>query len=71
MKLHFLKKKRKILKDLDKLVSSIHEELKNEAISPYQKQSLLDNRNKVEDAKNRLDNFFFFAFPCVQARIYS
>ena len=56
----FKEEKKNIKKDLDKLVSSIHEELKNEAISPYQKQSLLDNRNKVEDAKNRLDAYWLY-----------
>jgi len=50
--------KKDIKKDLDKLAEAIQEELYNEAISPYQKQSLLDNRNKVEDAKNRLDAYW-------------
>ena len=52
--------KKDIKKDLDKLASSIQKELKNEAISPYQKQSLIDNRNKIEDAKNRLDAYWLY-----------
>jgi len=56
----FKNEKKDIKKDLDKLTSSIQEGLKNEAISPYQKQSLLDNRNKVEDAKNRLDAYWLY-----------
>ena len=55
----FYKKEKKDIKnDLDKLAAAISEGLSNEAISPYQKQSLLDNRNKVEDAKNRLDAYW-------------
>ncbi len=56
----FKNEKKDIKKDLDKLASSIQKELNNEAISPYQKQSLLDNRNKVEDAKNRLDAYWLY-----------
>jgi len=56
----FKNEKKDIKKDLDKLASSIQKELKNEAISPYQKQSLLDYRNKVEDAKNRLDAYWLY-----------
>jgi len=56
----FRNEKKNIKKDLDKLVSSIQNELKNEAISPYQKQSLLDNINKVEDAKNRLNAYWLY-----------
>jgi len=56
----FKSEKKDIKKDLDKLASSIQKELKNEAISPYQIQSLLDNRNKVEDAKNRLDAYWLY-----------
>ncbi|MGD9554491.1 MAG: AAA domain-containing protein [Candidatus Altimarinota bacterium] len=56
----FKDEKKTIKKDLDKLASSIQKELENEAISPYQKQSLLDNRNKVEDAKNRLDAYWLY-----------
>ena len=56
----FKEEKKNIKKDLDKLESSIQKELKNEAISPYQKQSLLDNRNKVKDAKNRLDAYWLY-----------
>jgi superfamily I DNA and/or RNA helicase len=52
--------KKDIKKDLDKLASSIQKELQNEAISPYQKQSLIDNRNKVEDAKYRLDAYYLY-----------
>lgn len=50
--------KKDIKKDLEKLSDSIKEGIENESISPYQKQSLLDNRNKVEDAKNRLDAYW-------------
>lgn len=56
----FKNEKKDIKKDLDKLANSIEKELKNEAISPYQKQSLLDNRNKVKDAKNRLDAYWLY-----------
>lgn len=56
----FKEEKKNIKKDLDELASSIQKELKNEAISPYQKQSLIDNRNKVEDAKNRLDAYWLY-----------
>jgi len=56
----FKDEKKDIKNDLDKLANSIQKELKNEAISPYQKQSLLDNRNKVEDAKNRLDAYWLY-----------
>jgi superfamily I DNA and/or RNA helicase len=56
----FKNEKKDIKKDLDKLASSIAKELKNEAISPYQKQSLLDNKNKVEDAKNRLAAYWLY-----------
>lgn len=56
----FKDEKKDIKKDLDKLASSIKKELQNEAISPYQKESLLDNRNKVEDAKNRLDAYWLY-----------
>jgi len=52
--------KKNIKKDLDALSESILNELNNESISPYQKQSLLDNRNKVEDAKNRLDAYWLY-----------
>jgi len=55
----FYKEEKKGIKnDLDKLFSAISKELNNESISPYQKQSLLDNRNKVDDAKNRLDAYW-------------
>ena len=56
----FKEDKKNIKKDLDTLATSIQKELTNEAISPYQKQSLLDNRNKVEDAKNRLDAYWLY-----------
>jgi len=56
----FKEEKKDIKEELDKLASSIQKELKNEAISPYQKQSLLDNRNKVEDAKNRIDAYWLY-----------
>ncbi|MBT5491083.1 AAA family ATPase [bacterium] len=55
----FYKNEKKDIKnDLEKLTKAISDGLSNEAISPYQKQSLLDNRNKVEDAKNRLDAYW-------------
>ena len=50
--------KKDIKKDLNKLQKAIVEELKNESITPYQKQSLLKDRNRVEDAKNRLDAYW-------------
>ena len=50
--------KKDIKKDLNKLQKAIVEELKNESITPYQKQSLLEDRNRVEDAKNRLDAYW-------------
>ena len=56
----FKEEKKDIKKDLDKLVNSIQKELSNEAISPYHKQSLNDNKNKVEDAKNRLDAYWLY-----------
>lgn len=56
----FREEKKYIKADLDKLASAINVELKNESISAYQRQSLLDNRNKVEDAKNRLDAYWLY-----------
>ncbi len=56
----FKDEKKDIKQDLDKLSNSIQKDLSNEAISPYQKQSLIDNRNKVEDAKNRLDAYWLY-----------
>ena len=56
----FKEEKKNIKKDLDTLSISIQKELMNKSISPYQKQSLLDNRNKVEDAKNRLDAYWLY-----------
>ncbi|ACU89390.1 AAA domain-containing protein [Desulfomicrobium baculatum] len=54
----FKEEKKEIKNDLDKLAIAIERELKNEAISPYQRQSLLENRNRIEDAKNRLDAYW-------------
>jgi len=47
-----------IIDDLDKLFYTIEKELENESISPYQKQSLLNIKNRVESAKNRLDAYW-------------
>jgi len=54
----YKKEKKDIKKDLEKLSNTIEKELKNESISPYQRQSLIDNRNQVEDAKNRIDAYW-------------
>lgn len=55
----FFKEEKKDLKqDLDNLAKVVAKELANEAITPYQKQSLLENRNRIEDAKNRLDAYW-------------
>jgi len=54
----YRQEKKDIKKDLEKLSKAIEKELQNESISPYQKQSLLDNRNQVEDAKNRINAYW-------------
>lgn len=56
----FKEEKKDVKNDLEKLALAIRQELKNEAISPYQKQSLLQNRNRIEDAKNRLHAYWLY-----------
>ena len=56
----FREEKADIKAELEKLANAIKGELQNESISAYQRQSLIDNRNKVEDAKNRLEAYWLY-----------
>ncbi|WP_367109150.1 AAA domain-containing protein [uncultured Psychrobacter sp.] len=57
----FFKKEKEGAKEkLEELANSIRNELRNESISAYQRQSLIENRNKVEDAKNRLEAYWIY-----------
>jgi superfamily I DNA and/or RNA helicase len=54
----YRKEKENVLKDLRKLYSAILEELKKPNISPYEKESLLKERNRVQDALKRLEAYW-------------
>lgn len=56
----FRKEKEGVKAKLEELANAIRDELKNESISAYQRQSLIANRNKVEDAKNRLEAYWIY-----------
>jgi len=56
----FKNEKKSIKQDLDELSNSIEKELINESISPYKRESLLNNRNQIEDAKNRLNAYWLY-----------
>ena len=57
----FFREEKKYIKDeFEKVILSIKDELKKEYISPYQRKTLLENINRLEDAKNRIDAYWLY-----------
>jgi hypothetical protein len=57
----FFREEKKDIKDeFEKVILSIKDELKKEYISPYQRKTLLENINRLEDAKNRIDAYWLY-----------
>lgn len=58
--LFFKKEKEPIKCDLQKISNAISDELKNEAISPYVRKSLVFDNNRVQDAFKRLEAYWSY-----------
>ncbi|MBL0708251.1 MAG: AAA family ATPase [Sulfurimonas sp.] len=56
----FKNEKQEIKANLDMLAQTIEKELSNKAISAHQRDSLLKDDIKVQDAKNRLDAYWLY-----------
>lgn len=57
----FFKEEKKTIKlDLEKVSNAISDELKNDAISPYVRKSLLVENNRVQDAFKRLEAYWSY-----------